>query len=70
MGMRMLHRIRCRLAELCRRMRRLWAIWQRRDPSAWVVALVGMALGLGLFLMTLLWLRALRLVTCVVKLLR
>jgi hypothetical protein len=27
--------------------------WRRRDPPAWVVALTGIALGLGLFLLAL-----------------
>jgi hypothetical protein len=58
------------LAERRRRVRRLLAIWRRRDPRAWVVALVGMALGLGLFLVMLAWVGALRLVAYVAKSLR
>lgn len=58
------------LAERRRRVRRLLAIWRRRDPRAWGVALVGMALGLGLFLVMLAWVGALRLVAYVAKSLR
>jgi len=66
----MLQRVRFLLAERRRRVRRVLAIWRRRDPKAWVIALVGMALGLGLFLMTLALVGALRLVAYVAKSLR
>ena len=39
--------------DLVRRVRRLISVWQSHDPPAWVAALVGMALGLGLFLLAL-----------------
>jgi hypothetical protein len=48
-------------------MRRLLALWRRPDPKAWIVALVGMAMGLGLFLLMLGLVGALRLVAYVVK---
>jgi hypothetical protein len=54
--MYILQQVRIQLNELCRRVRRLWARWQRRDPPAWVIALVGMAMGLCLLLITLAWL--------------
>jgi len=66
----MRRRVRFRLAERSRRVRRIIAVWRRRDPKPWVVALVGMALGLGLFLMALAWVGALRLLAYVAKLLR
>ena len=66
----MRQRGRFRLAERYRRVRRLLAIWRRRDPKAWVVALVGMALGLCLFLIQLALLGALRLVAYIAKSLR
>ncbi len=44
-----------------RRLRRFLAIWRRRDPKPWVLALVGMALGLCLFLLQLALIGALRL---------
>jgi hypothetical protein len=58
------------LAQRCRRVRSLLASWRRRDPKAWVVALVGMALGIGVFLLMLAELGVLRLVAYVVQLLR
>jgi hypothetical protein len=66
-GVRMWQRVRFRLAERRRRMRRLLALWRRPDPKAWIVALVGMAMGLGLFLLMLGLVGALRLVAYVVK---
>ncbi len=66
----MRQRLRFRLAEPCRRMRRILAIWRRRDPKPWVVALVGVGLGFGLFLAMLSWVGALRLLAHVVKWLR
>ena len=66
----MRQRLRFRLSERWRRLRRLLAIWRRRDPQPWVVALLGMAMGLGLFLMLLAWIAALRLVADLVQLLR
>jgi hypothetical protein len=63
----MWQRVRFRLAERCRRVRRLLALWRRRDPKAWIVALVGMAMGLGLFLLMLGLVGAFRLVAYVVK---
>jgi hypothetical protein len=61
MGMRMLQRILARLAASHRHVRHLMAIGQRRDPKVWIVALLGTALGLGVFLMMLIWVGALRL---------
>ncbi len=66
----MRQRARFQLAERFRRVRRVLAIWRRRDPRAWVLALVGMAMGLCLFLMQLAWIGVLRLVAYVVKSLR
>jgi len=66
----MRHRFRFRLAERCRRSRRVLAIWRRRDPPPRVVALVGMALGLGLFLVLLAMVGMLRLVAYVATWLR
>lgn len=63
----MWQRVRFRLAERRRRVRRLLALWRRRDPKAWIVALVGMAMGLGLFLLMLGLVGALRLVAYVAK---
>ena len=67
MGMRVLQRTLARLAESHRQVRHLMAIGQRRDPKGWVVALLGIALGLGVFLMTLIWVGALRLVVWIAK---
>ena len=61
---------RFRLAELHRRGRRLLANWRRRNPAPWVVALLGMALGLGLFLFQLALAGTFRFVAYVVKSLR
>jgi len=58
---------RSRLAELQRRGRRLLADWRRRDPKPWVVALLGMALGLGILLFQLALVGVLRFVAYVVK---
>ena len=63
----MWQRVRFRLAERRRRVRRLLALWRRRDPKAWIVALVGMAMGLGLFLLMLGLVGSLRLVAYVAK---
>jgi len=62
--------VRCRLAEQRRRVRRLLADWRRRDPKVWVIALVGMALGFGLFLLQLTLIGVFRLVAYVAKSLR
>ncbi len=66
----MRQRFRFRLAGRCRRVRRVLAIWRRRDPKPWVVALVGMAMGFGLFLFMLAWIGTLRLAGYVAKWLR
>ena len=54
--------VRFRLAEHHRRLRRRLTIWRRRDPKPWVVALLGMALGLCLLLPVLAWIGVLRLI--------
>jgi hypothetical protein len=69
-GKRMRRRFRFWQAEWLHRGRRRLAIWRRRDPRAWVIALVGMALGLVLFLMQLALVGALRVVGHVAKSLR
>jgi hypothetical protein len=51
-------------------LRRLLAIWRRRDPKPWVLALLGMALGLCLFLLQLALIGALRLGACIARLVR
>jgi len=66
----MWQRVRFRLTKRRRRLRRLLAIWRRRDPEPWVVTLVGIAVGLGLFLFMLVWVGTLRLVAYVTKWLR
>jgi hypothetical protein len=66
----MRQRFRFRLADRCRHVRRVLAIWRRRDPKPWVVALVAISLGLGLFLLMLAWVGALRLLAYVAKWLR
>src|ERR1700722_4309467 len=49
----MCRRGRPRLTERYRRLRRRLAVWRRRDPKPWVVALIGVALGFGLFVLLL-----------------
>ena len=66
----MCQRVRLWLAERRTRVRCLLAAWQQRNPPAWVLALVGMAMGICLFLMILAWVGILRLVSYVVKSLR
>ena len=66
----MRRRFRLRLAERRRRVRRLLAIWRRRDPKAWIVALMGMVLGLCLFLLQLALTEAFHLLAQVMKSLR
>jgi hypothetical protein len=66
----MRRRVRFRLAERRRRMRRVLAIWRRRDPRPSVVALLGMAMGLCLFLFMLALVGLLRLGNYVGKSLR
>jgi hypothetical protein len=68
--MHMLQRLRFRFAERYRRVRRRLAIWQRRDPKAWIIALIGMAMGLVVFLLTLAWVELLRVLHAVAKSLR
>ena len=66
----MLQRLRFRFAERYRRVRRLLAIWQRRDPKAWIIALIGMAMGLVVFVMMLAWVELLHALHAVAKSLR
>jgi hypothetical protein len=66
----MRQRMSFRLAERSHRARRVLAIWRRRDPKPWVVALVGMALGLGTFLFMLAVVGVLRLAAYVARSLR
>jgi hypothetical protein len=66
----MRQRILFRLAERRRRLRRVLAVWRRRDPKPWVIALVGMAMGLSLFLLMLGLVGLLRLLDYVAEALR
>jgi hypothetical protein len=66
----MWQRVRVRLAERIRRIRRFLAIGRRRDPAAWVLVLAGMALGLCLFLLQFALTAIVRLVAYLVRSLR
>jgi len=66
----MRQRFRFRLAERWDRVRRRLDIWRQRDPQPWIVALAGMAMGLGLLLVLLTWVGSLRMLASVVKWLR
>jgi hypothetical protein len=59
-----------RLAERRRRLRRVLAVWRGREPKPLVIALVGMAMGLSLFLLMLGLVGLLRLLDYVAKALR
>ena len=58
------------LVERGRSARRLVEDWRRRDPQTWIIVLVGMAMGLCLFLIQLAMVGALRFVAYVAKSLR
>lgn len=66
----MRHWIQLRLAELRRRLRRFLATWRLRDPKPWVLALVGMTLGLGLFVLQVALVEIFRFIVCIAKSLR
>jgi hypothetical protein len=58
---------RVRLAEKRRRLRRILAIWRRRDPKPRVVALMAVAMGFALFLFLLAWVGALYVVSHITR---
>ncbi len=58
------------LVERGRRVRRIVADWRRRDPQTWVIVLVGLALGLCLFLIQLALVGVFRVVAYLAKSLR
>lgn len=62
--------VRGRLAAWERRVRRLVAVSRRRDPKPWVAALIGMVLGMLLFVAMVLWTGVLHILAGIARALR